>query len=234
VRAAYERLERRFRRGRKAFLLQPREDEAIDRRAHPGLARHGRQRGTHRLDVGPVLDDIGGRGGLGRGGGHHRARRDPAAQRRQFGVAQRIGVERHAVLAVEAEDAPHQQALFGVAGNDHRPALAALGDVAGAVQPQSAARLLGAVALVAVPLEQWLDVVREVDGRGRHLRSGLDGRGVVPRRRPHGERREQDHRAAGEEEGTASDHSHFGVAAGNASLSVSRGRMPTGVQHSNG
>ncbi len=195
-------------RRRQLLVIQPRENEPIDRRAHPGLARDGRQRRTHRLDVGPVLGNVGGSGAPGRRGGHHGARGDPAAQRRQLGVAQRIGVERHAVLAVEAEDAPHQQALLGVAGDHHRPALAALGDVAGAVQPQPAARLLGAVALVAVLLEQRLDVTREVDTRGRRLRGGLDGRGFVPRRRAQRERREQGHRAADEEGGTASDHSH--------------------------
>ena len=48
--------------------------------------------------------------------GPGRALRDPRAEQRDLRVGQRILVERHPVLAVEAEHAAHEEAVVGVAG----------------------------------------------------------------------------------------------------------------------
>ncbi len=106
---------------------------------------------------------------LGRGAGGHRLLRplaalvDPPLDERDLLVAQRILVERHPVFAVLAEEAGDDVASGAVARLEERSRRAALhGELTG-VEPQLAAALLDAVALVAMLLENRSDLGGEVD-----------------------------------------------------------------------
>jgi hypothetical protein len=84
---------------------------------------------------------------------------------------QGVLVERHAVFAVEAEDAADHQAVVGVAGDDGGTGHAALQRGALDVEAQPSTGLLRAVALVAAALENRADVAEVVHGRRQRLRS---------------------------------------------------------------
>ena len=142
----------------------------------------------HRPDVGPVLRWLGRHGcrGLAADIGPGGALIDPPPDEGYLRIGQRVLVEGHPVLAVEAEQAPHEDAVLAVAGGDRRTAHAAAEYARFPVEPQLAARLLRAVALVALRLEDRLDVGCKVDrgsrGRGRRHTPLLSG-GEAHRRR---------------------------------------------------
>ncbi len=161
VQAAQERGGGGFGGRRDALGLQTREDEPIERRAHPGVVRHGGWLGTRKREKGPVAF-VG------------RALFDPAAQRGDIGFGQRRlfgGRRRHHIVGVVTEDADEQFAALGMPGHDggraafqfHRRALEG-------VQPQAAFALflIRAVALEAGVGQQRADVAVEahIGGRG--------------------------------------------------------------------
>ena len=125
--AAQQPFLRGFRRWREPFGLQPRQDEAVDGRAWPALVANGWRRVPHRPDVGPVLRWLGRHGcrGLAADIGPGGALVDPPPDEGYVRIGQRVFVEGHPVLAVEAKQAPHEDAVLAVAGGDRRTAHAA-------------------------------------------------------------------------------------------------------------
>ena len=81
---------------------------------------------------------------------------------------ERVLVERHAVFAALAEDALQEVALRAVAGHQQRAGGAALQRQVAHVQPQLAAPLLLAVALVAAATRRmgWICVAKSTVGAG--------------------------------------------------------------------
>ena len=143
----------------KAFLVEPGEDEGVDRVAYPRGIFHCWNRRADRLAERPP----GGRGG---GRFEARARVDPVAEDGDFGGSQSGLSGRHLQVAVALYSAV-EQALVGLAGDDGRSALTAFqhGGQAAEVQIRHAG---GAVAA---------ETFRVEDGRGGlfDLSGGGDG-----------------------------------------------------------
>ena len=163
--AAQQPLLRRFRGWRQAFGFQRRQDEAVDGRAGPALVANGWRRVPHRPDVGPVLRRLGRQGcrGLAAGVGPGGALLDPPPDEGYLRIGQRVLVERHPVLAVEAQQTPHEDAVLAVARRNRGTAHAAGQHVRLPIEPQLAARLFRPVALVAVRVQNRLDIAHELD-----------------------------------------------------------------------
>ena len=82
----------------------------------------------------------------------------------------RITIERHLIVGAQPQDPVNQQALVAVPGLDHRSGDAATANEGAGMEAQAAARLARPVTLVAVLLQDRLDVAGEVDDRGGRCR----------------------------------------------------------------
>ncbi len=187
---AQEGLSRGLMRGLEALFLESREHELIDGIAHPIGLLDRRRRRRPRRDVGPVF------GGRGRGVCRRCGRRrraivgpgcpmgDPVPDEPDLRIGEGRLVERHAIFAVQSEKPPDEDALIGIAGDDHRSGDAALQGGRTHVESKAGAALLRSVALVAVRFQNRPHVAGEVDGgrllagrcaRGWRDCSGSDG-----------------------------------------------------------
>ena len=157
----------RGRRGTQAFLLQPREDEPVNRIPRPLSMADRRQRRTDGFDISPMR-------GIGR------SLRNPVAQR--LNLRRRKGLarfdRRHAIVGVLGGDRGRSFRSFPArrARWPDSPDLAGFKRLRAEIEPELrlAFPLVGSVAFVAVLAEDGPDIAVEINGSGLRRRRGRE------------------------------------------------------------
>ena len=175
-RAAEERCAIRLGRRRDPFLIESRDDEAVERTSHSGGLLHvGNGISPDELER-PVIALF----GSGRGGdligGRLGSVVDPFADQSDLIGAERRSLGRHLRHTLSPRDGLHEQTLRRVTGDDGRPAVASLEHPFRRVDPQPRHLLLRAVTLPTLLRQQRLHASR-ID----IVRSGLLSEGVHAR-----------------------------------------------------